>query len=186
MPRRRDAHQSDHVVEKQLGGKRRVALRVIDESKAGTFEPRAGVPATRGDCVGGVRPCPFVRCTHHTWLLEGRDRAGRRGHGQLPPTTIEPRWLAPNPGDSCALDVADRISEQRKTSRSAGEFVLSIAAIGIALGRDEGTIWLVLKRALAKLRAGGVELEHMREMAKREPHTRLMASGCRRIGPGAG
>ncbi len=42
-------------------------------------------PHTRGECVGGVRPCPFYACRHH--IQNGP---------------------APASLDSCSLDVADR------------------------------------------------------------------------------
>lgn len=39
-------------------------------------------PRTRGECKGGVRPCPWLSCRYHTAIMTG--------------------------GDTCALDVADR------------------------------------------------------------------------------
>lgn len=54
-------------------------------------------PRTRGDCVNGVRPCPWVGCRHHLWLdtyKEGR----LRFRVDVPPWELE---------HSCALDVAD-------------------------------------------------------------------------------
>lgn len=128
---------------------RKIALRVVQE-RCGSFDAAtAQVPATRGDCVSGPRPCPHVRCKHHLWLVEGDDRAGRQRERIA--HELEPRWLDPATTDSCALDVADRVE-------SRGE-VASIAEIGEALGRDDSSVWLVLRAALAKVRAAGMRLE---------------------------
>lgn len=56
-------------------------------------------PTTRGDCAGGERPCPFVRCRHHLYLdvTEG-------GAVKLNFPDLEPWEMA----ESCSLDVADR------------------------------------------------------------------------------
>jgi hypothetical protein len=138
-------------LEGQRSKKGRVTqLRVVQE-RCGTFEPVAGLPAGgRAECKTGPRPCPYVRCKHHLWLLEGRDRAGRRGRGTPPGTTLEPRWLDPEPCDSCELDVSDRAGELGET--------LSITAIGKAMGRDDSTVALLIERALQKLRDAGVEV----------------------------
>ena len=57
-------------------------------------------PRTRGDCVDGERPCPFVSCTHHLYL----DVFERTGAIKLNFPDLEVWEMA----DSCALDVADR------------------------------------------------------------------------------
>lgn len=184
MSRRRDANQADHVSERQLGGGKRprVTLKVLDESRAGTFEPRSDVPRTRGDCIGGQRPCPHVRCSQHLWLVDGNDRPGRRGKGYaVPPTTIEPRWLESPTPPSCALDVADDLEAQQRTGASLGEPVLSIATLGAALGRDESAVWLILRGAIEKLRATGLDL--LRELAAPDI-PRGFVQGCRRKGAG--
>jgi hypothetical protein len=58
------------------------------------------MPRTRGDCVDGPRPCPWIRCRHHlaTKLLAGSRR-------------IRLRHI-PRGQDTCALDVADRGSHK--------------------------------------------------------------------------
>lgn len=45
------------------------------------------LPLTRGDCIDGQRPCPFVECRHHL--------------------DIEKRGRAVGGGPTCSLDVAD-------------------------------------------------------------------------------
>ncbi len=58
-----------------------------------------GRPRTRGECVDGPRPCPWVSCRHHLYAeitLDGGLRVV---------------WPDLEPGDmheSCSLDVADR------------------------------------------------------------------------------
>lgn len=54
-------------------------------------------PKTRGDCVGGERPCPWVACKHHLYLdvLKGQVVINIPIDGDLPE-------------ESCALDVADK------------------------------------------------------------------------------
>lgn len=57
-------------------------------------------PKTRGDCVSGPRPCPWVGCRHHLYLevseFTGRIKVAFPG--------AQPWHLA----ESCSLDVADR------------------------------------------------------------------------------
>lgn len=58
-------------------------------------------PRTRGDCVNGPRPCPWVACRHHLWLdvdRRGFIQAGSRGTDIACLTTMP---------ETCALDVAD-------------------------------------------------------------------------------
>lgn len=54
-------------------------------------------PRTRGECVGGVRPCPWVACRYHLLL----DVTPYGGLVQLPGVELEQLK------HSCALDVAD-------------------------------------------------------------------------------
>jgi hypothetical protein len=127
-----------------------VYLRVVQE-QCGTFDgARNDVPATRAECEGAQRPCPHVKCRHHLWLTLGSDRAGRRGHGELPGSELEARWLDAEPQPSCALDVAEATAKRGEP--------MSIAAIGAAMGRDDSTVWLLLESALKKLRDRGVEV----------------------------
>lgn len=58
-------------------------------------------PRTRGECVDGPRPCPWVGCRHHTYLEVN-------GYGTI---TIREGNREPwevDPATSCSLDVADR------------------------------------------------------------------------------
>jgi hypothetical protein len=65
-------------------------------------EPIEWRPRTRGDCVDGDRPCPFVACRYNLYLdiLKG-------GDVKLTFPNLEPDEMA----ESCALDVVDRRGE---------------------------------------------------------------------------
>jgi len=82
-----------------------VRLRVA----GGAIELRDGVPRTRGDCVDGPRPCPFVRCRYHLWLTTTEAHWNSPTGKPQRPTTLEPRWLENPLPPSCALDVADAV-----------------------------------------------------------------------------
>jgi hypothetical protein len=57
------------------------------------------LPKTRGECVGGARPCPMVSCRHNLFL-EVTETGGIKF--TFPDTEV---WEM---RESCALDVADR------------------------------------------------------------------------------
>ncbi len=57
-------------------------------------------PQTRGDCVDGIRPCPFVGCKYHLYS----DVHPETGSLKLNFPDLEPIELA----ETCALDVAER------------------------------------------------------------------------------
>lgn len=78
----------------------RVHLRVTG-SLAATFAFRPGVPKTRGDCKDAPRPCPYIMCTKHGWLIEQSDRPGNPDKHAQGGATFYPV------GHSCKLDVAD-------------------------------------------------------------------------------
>ena len=73
-------------------------LRVIDDPESAPLE---GIqrPLTRGECVDGPRPCPWVGCRHNLFL-DVNDDGGIRFRDP----TVEPDVVA----ESCSLDVADR------------------------------------------------------------------------------
>jgi hypothetical protein len=88
-------------------------------------------PRTRGDCVGGERPCPYVSCRHHLLLDVNENTGGIRANNGLELEELS---------ETCALDVADRggatleeVSQLMKVSR---ERVRQIEANGLRkLGR---------------------------------------------------
>lgn len=68
-------------------------------------------PRTRGECVDGQRPCPWVGCRHHLYL-DVQDQ----GHIKLPFGLREVEDLP----ETCSLDVADRGSQRL---REVGDFL---------------------------------------------------------------
>jgi hypothetical protein len=138
-------------------------LRVLN-ARGELFEPKPGLPpGGRDECKSGERPCPYVRCKYHLWLVEGRDRPGRRyaeGVGQRPQTTLEPRWLEWPTPPCCALDVGDAVRRFDANNDSRG-LRNALRLIQVAIGRDYDTLLRVVNDALAKKRADP-ELETMR------------------------
>lgn len=68
-------------------------------------------PATRGDCIGGERPCPFVGCRYHLFLDVDPETGSLKLN--FPGREIEAM------AETCALDVADRGGA---TLEEVGEF----------------------------------------------------------------
>lgn len=79
-------------------------------------------PRTRGDCVDGPRPCPWVGCRYNLYLDVRRAHPVKRR--RYPPEVRlshpdrEP-WEVP-PDQSCALDVAD---SGRQGTREVGRLL---------------------------------------------------------------
>jgi hypothetical protein len=75
-------------------------------------------PRTRGDCIGGPRPCPWIGCRYSLARVEQTARGGVRiGDSTLARNANERELDAAidheldrldRLGDSCSLDVADR------------------------------------------------------------------------------
>ena len=61
----------------------------------------AAMPKTRGECEGGSRPCPYVRCKYNLYLDISSN--GKNLKFNFP--DLEPEDMPPE--RSCALDVAD-------------------------------------------------------------------------------
>lgn len=86
-------------------------------------------PRTRGDCVNGPRPCPWVGCRHHLYLDVGPQ-------GQL--------YLA-FPGEpdlltaTCSLDVADQGEHTNET-------------VAYLTNRSSSRTHFVFERAFAKVK----------------------------------
>ena len=75
----------------------------LAELAAGAARRRLGVvpdrPMRRGDCLGGLRPCPWVSCRHHMVYAMGR-RVWRMSDEELVDQIAKM-------DESCTLDVAD-------------------------------------------------------------------------------
>lgn len=93
----------------------------------------AARPKTRGDCVGGCRPCPWVTCEHHLHIDAVTPL------GTLKTVGSDPTQMR----ESCSLDVADRGAH-------------SLESIGAILGLTRERIRQVEQVALGKMakRAG--------------------------------
>jgi len=76
-----------------LGRLSRRSLAVIRDDVARTYPRRVHRPRTRGECVDGPRPCPWVSCRHHLALEVRGLRVVHRS------ATM---------GETCSLDIADR------------------------------------------------------------------------------
>lgn len=90
-------------------------------------------PKTRGECVNGIRPCPWVSCRHHVYL--DVVRGGTRVKINFP--ELEPSDLK----ESCSLDAAER-----------GEMQPEQVAFTLNLGAD--VIRKAVKSAKGKLVLG--------------------------------
>lgn len=89
-------------------------------------------PKTRGDCIDGPRPCPFVACRHHLYL----DVSAKTGAIKLNFPDLEVDELTA----SCALDVADRQGT-------------TLEGVGAIMNLTRERIRQVEVRALAQLKA---------------------------------
>lgn len=89
------------------------------------------LPTTRGECAGGSRPCPHIRCRYHLIL----DRSAAKGVPSLEDLT-----------ETCALDVADQ-----------GEH--SLEDIGEILGLTRERVRQIEEKAQDKLKRLLLRLE---------------------------
>lgn len=107
-----DCNDANHVYEIELGagGRPRVSLRV--------FRPRAGVPATRGDCPT-ERPCPHIRCEWNLWMVDGRDRPGRRWDGGKAPASV----VVVHEAQNCGADIADAVGRGEMSAADVAKYI---------------------------------------------------------------
>lgn len=63
-------------------------------------------PKTRGDCVGGQRPCPWVSCLYNLYLDEKQSGSTSGQAIVLNFPELQPHEVPPD--RSCALDIADQ------------------------------------------------------------------------------
>jgi hypothetical protein len=127
----------------------RAATRSVAEGQS--FTPRPGVPSSRAECRDGERPCPYVRCKWHLWLVLGSDRPGRRYDGRTPPTALRPAWLEDPMPPCCTLDIAERAEALDDPG--------SIRELAAAIGLKPSRIHDIIATALAKLRERGMNLQ---------------------------
>jgi len=171
--------QSDHPTEYRLGGDLKLKIKIAPRIMFDTY-----VPATRAECRDHVGFCTHCRCRFNLARIDGGedgDRAGRPSVGkarrdatgriesevgdlgdQRAGTTLDARtWLTISgelrtDSTGCALDAADR----------GGMMTEEIAA---AIARHRTLVLRILKSALRKLKAAGVDLRDITEPAEPEP-----------------
>jgi hypothetical protein len=155
--------QADHVTGNLHGGDRYETLRrapvfprsarsstIIQSGGDSFFVVRKGLPpGGRAECRNGPRPCSFVHCKWHLWMIAGEDRRGYRPRpGEHPSSTLEPRWLDDPLPPSCALDIAESVKPGEE---------LTYERLGEIFGLHPDVIGRIVRRALAKGRAGEPE-----------------------------
>ena len=99
-----------------------------DEQRAAAIpSPVVERPRTRGDCIDGPRPCPFVSCVHHLYL-----DVSPAGSIKLNFPAREVHELT----ETCSLDVADRggvtLEEVGALINITRERARQIEALGLA------------------------------------------------------
>jgi len=144
-----------------------------DEDDDGeTVDPDGLFPRSRDECINGPRPCPFVRCEHHTYLHVSRSGTIWIGRPEVLPWEME---------DSCMLDLFDQMIEGEQDERARDLNGYTLKRVGRAIGvTRERTRQLELE-ALRKLRAyfdeAGITWEDLcpEDEGTEDPH--LLASG---------
>jgi hypothetical protein len=119
-------------------------------------------PITRGDCVRGIRPCPWVSCRFHlldviefpSGMTDVRSIRVRANANQRAVDRFTERAsdLLVGLVDSCALDVADRprIPAVNRVNDNH-EDGTTLDAVGQAMGVVRERVRQIETRALAKL-----------------------------------
>jgi hypothetical protein len=144
---------------------RSVRLRVIGGA---LIELREGVPVTRDECRNGSRPCPYVRCRYHLWIITAAERPGNPYKGDGPSSTLRPGWMEWPTPDTCSLDIAESIEPGEGLSRMQIGNVIGLAKTGVGL---------IESRGLEKLRASEAHADPtaMESDGSKKPSTRPAA-----------
>ena len=103
------------------------------------FEPRTGVPTSRQACKDGPRPCEYVRCEHHLWMVTGPERQGRRHDGRAPGSIVRAHSPA-----TCTLDVVEAVD---------GGARVTVEQMATMLGVTDRRVRYMLAEAKAKVGA---------------------------------
>ncbi len=128
--------------------RRSPALRVFDDlALPEAWEVLPGVPHTRADCPT-TRPCPFVKCRYHLWLVEAESMPGRRRERTAPASDFHP-WS----NTTCALDVAENQN--------------SVEVVAKALGMSDRQVRRIKEQAIEKLRMNPDAEVVLRRMVER-------------------
>lgn len=105
-PRRAETETRNTVTETQIG------QLLFPE----TFER----PRTRGDCIDGMRPCPYVGCKYHLYL-DASDASDGEG--------LKMNYPGAEPWDleySCALDIADSVAAGSHLTLEGTGFLMNV------------------------------------------------------------
>jgi len=98
-PRRRPERSRRRVVRARTISVKRISKREVEFARLLYPDDGHALPATRGDCVNGPRPCPLVSCKYNLYL----DVSPDSGAIKLNFPDLEVWEL----GCTCALDIAD-------------------------------------------------------------------------------
>jgi hypothetical protein len=128
----------------------------------GTYQRNEQLPATRGDCKDGPRPCPILTCVHHMALSVSPENGAVKEH--YPHLRI---WKEPEgPGleqleamyGSCSLDIADEADPNGDGGMAGLLELFKTAVSGKPIGQTEGyTLEQTAKRM-------GISLERTRQI----------------------
>jgi hypothetical protein len=134
QPRRRPARSRSIRVARATRHERELAGLGATALELGIDRPR-----TRGECVDGPRPCPFVGCRHHLYL----DVSPSTGTIKLNFPELEVWELT----ETCALDVADaggqpleRASALLNVTRERIRQIEALALVKLGSLRDAGAL----------------------------------------------
>lgn len=97
-------------------------------------------PLTRGDCVDGPRPCPWVGCYYNLRILDVASR------GRL---KIRKLGVLSDIPQTCVLDVADRYGIEFKSG--SGPSKVTLAQIGNYFGVTQERVRQIEKGAIEKV-----------------------------------
>lgn len=125
----------------------------IGEPEQDTFWIEEHRPYTRSECIDGPRPCPWVSCRHHLYLVDDN----RGGVGNV--RTCIPSGDLFDMKETCVLDVADELQRTEET--------MTLEAVGPLLGgitrervrQIERTAKRALLRAIHRLHPDTVEAD---------------------------
>ncbi len=122
--------EASHVVEQQLGGRKRLpVLRPVDDELSDElrrervlYGPRQkdpalkrALPANRSECPR-ARPCPYF-CKHNTWVVSPLNQPGRRWVkpvSQLADEDGPSTQVRPSSDYNCTLDYAEHVHDTQE------------------------------------------------------------------------
>lgn len=174
-PRQLGLARSITVPEKWSDRKAYLRLRVLElADDAELAEADARRPRTRSECVGGMRPCPWVSCRHHLAIDITEAGALKLNHAD-----VDVMELA----ETCSLDVADRggvtyeaLGDLLNVSR---ERVRQVETKSLQSARNAAMVDGLDETAIAGFAspAGAVEPDHDGVGMLREHFANLKANG---------